>query len=337
MSKTAIETQHDRPALPARQLPWRVLRALVEVRELTTLIFVLLIGTYLSIVSPHFLTVPNLTVVALGMSINAIVAVGMTILLVLGGFDLSVGATLAVAGALAGLYAKSGGPVPVAVAVGLTTGLVVGLINGVCVARVGINPLIQTLGMLSILRGATLLIAGGYGVTTLPSSFNSLGQTVSLGLQTPIWVMLAVVGIGDLLLRRTRLLRQAYYIGGNEKAARLSGINVDRVKIGGYVLSALLASLAGVLLAARFGAASVSAGQGIELAVIAAVVIGGASLSGGEGTILGALLGVLLMELISNGLNLLGVAVYWQPIVIGLVLIVAVALDALSRRLKRIG
>ncbi len=196
----------------------------------------------------------------------------------------------------------------------------------------GVNPLIATLGMMQVARGAVFLLTSGLGIPNLPDTFNEIAQGKLFSLQFPIYIMLVVVIVGEVLLRRWRFFRQSYFIGGNERSARLSGINVDRVKILNYVLMGVLAALTGLLLTARMGTASVSAGLGVELQVIAACVIGGASLAGGEGSILGSLLGVILMALILNGLNLLGVNPYWQTIVIGGVLILTAAADALSRR-----
>ena len=308
-------------------------RRFVEQREMTVAIVVVALGAFLAIASPNFLNPANLLALILGLSFNAIVAVGMTVLMVSGGFDLSVGSTLALAGAVAGYAMVSlHAPVPVAFLIGLSAGAVVGLGNGLLVAKVGVNPLIATLGMMSVVRGMVLLITSGFGIPNLPDSFNFIAQGKAFGVQLPVYIMIVCVVGGDILLRRSRYFRQSYFVGGNMKSARLSGIRVGRVQIVNYIISGTMAALAGLLLAARFGTASVSAGQGVELQVISAVVIGGASLAGGEGTVLGALLGVTLMALISNGLNLLGINVYWQTIVIGSVLVIAVAADALSRR-----
>lgn len=312
----------------------RFLRLLTEQREAALLSFIVVFSVGMFIATPDFLTAGNLLSVLLGASIKAIVAVGMTVLLVSGGFDLSVGSVLALGGVVAGSLALAGVPVPLTVAAAISVGLLIGAVNGVFVAKIGINPLIQTLGTLSVARGLVLLAGGGFGVTGLPSSFTKLGQTVVFSVQMPILIMLVLAVAGDFLLRRSRLLRLTYYVGGNEKAARLTGIPVDRVKIGCYLLTATLASLGGVIEAARFATASVSAGEGLELQVIAAVVIGGASLSGGSGTVFGAMLGVLLTELIVNALNLFGVAPFWQPIAVGLVLILAVGVDAITIRVR---
>lgn len=310
----------------------RVIVALAVQREAALAVFILVAGAALAWASPEFLTFGNLHAVLLGMAIEAIVAVAMTVLLVSGGFDLSVGSVLALGGVVAGLLAVSGVPVPLAVAGAVVAGTVVGVTNGLLVAKVGVNPLITTLGMLSVINGVVLLLAGGFAVTGLPPALTNIGQSVFFHIQSPIYFMLAFALVGDVLLRRSRIFRLAYYVGGNEQAARLTGIPVDRVKIAGYCLTAALAALGGVILAARFGAASVNAGETLPLDVITAVVIGGASLSGGSGTVLGAMLGVFLIQLINNAFNLLGVNVYWQPIVQGSVLILAVAADAIATR-----
>jgi ribose transport system permease protein len=203
------------------------------------------------------------------------------------------------------------------------------------IARLGVNPLVATLATMSIARGLVLVLTGGYGLSNLPSTFNALGQSQLLGQQPPIWAMALLVPLGDLLLRHSRWLRPSYAIGGNERAAHLSGIPVARLKITNYVLTGALAGLAGVLLAARLGTATVSAGMNAELRVIAAVVLGGASLSGGEGTVLGSFLGVLLMALIGNALNLFAVSPNWQSLITGGVLLFAVTLDAAGRHWRQ--
>jgi ribose transport system permease protein len=310
-----------------------IFRRLIEQRELSIFLVVLVASTVLYLLSPTFLRPANLIALLLGMSFNAILAVGMTILLISGGFDLSIGATLALAGAVAGYgMTKFGASAPVGVLLGLLVGALVGVLNGLLIAKVGVNPLIATLGMQQVARGAVFLLTSGLGIPNLPDSFNVLGQGKLFLMQYPVWIMVVVVVVGEIMLRRTRFFRQSYFIGGNERSARLSGINVDRVKILNYVLMGTLAALAGILITGRMGTASVSAGNGAELQVISACVIGGASLAGGEGSVIGSVLGVVLMALILNGLNLLNVNPYWQTIVIGGVLILTVAADALNRR-----
>jgi len=243
---------------------------------------------------------------------------------------------LALGGMVSGLLIRGGVPIALAILVAVLTGALLGLVNGTIIAKIGVNPFVTTLGMLSVARGLVYIITEGQPVIGLPKNFTVIGQGYLAGVQLPIWYMIIAVLAGDILLRKLRYLRQNYYIGGNEKSALLCGINVDGIKIFNYILSGVLAAIAGVILTARVGTASVGAGQGIELKVISAVVIGGASLSGGEGTIIGAFLGSLLMQIISNALNLLGISVYWQQLVIGLVLITAVIIDTLGKKKQNI-
>jgi ribose transport system permease protein len=311
------------------------LKNLLQQREVSIFLSVLVLGMLLAANSPQFLNRANLLTLIVGMSFDMIVAVGMTILMVSGGFDLSVGSTLALAGAAAGYsMTKFGAPVWLGIPLGLLVGVIIGLINGLLVTKIRVNPLIATLGMMQVVRGIVFLVTSGLGIPNLPDAFNYFGQEKLFNIQIPVWIMLFLVIVGEVLLRRSSYFRQSYFVGGNERSARLSGIRVDQVKIVNYIIVGIMAAISGLLLAGRMGSASVSAGLGAELRVVSAVVIGGASLSGGEGTILGAFFGVMLMNLISNGLNLLGINVYWQNIVIGAVLIIAVAADSLSRRNK---
>jgi ribose transport system permease protein len=202
------------------------------------------------------------------------------------------------------------------------------------VAKMGIDPLITTLGTSISIRGLLLVIAHGRAVLNLPPAFTAIGQGYLFGFQYPIFAMLGIVIVGDIMMRNSRYFRQSYYIGGNEKAAALTGINVDFVKIANYCIVALLAGVVGVLSAARFGTSSVTVGTGVELRVITATVIGGASLSGGEGSVFGAFLGALFMGMLANALNLLGVDPYWQNLITGLMLIIAVLFDVINERRK---
>lgn len=288
----------------------------------------------MSLASPVFLDVGNLQAILLALSVEATIAVGMMILLISGGLDLSVGSILGFTGVVTGLALQAGIPILVSIILGLIAALSVGLINGLLVAKMKINPFITTLGMSITIRGLLLVIARGRAVLNLPKAFTALGQGSLYGFQYPIFVMLILVIVGDILLRNSRFLRQNYYIGGNEKAARLSGINVDFVKIANYCLVALLAGVAGLLTTARFGTSSVTIGTGVELRVITATIIGGASLNGGEGSVFGAFLGALFMGVVANALNLLGVGAYWQNFITGLILIIAVLLDVINERRK---
>jgi ribose transport system permease protein len=297
------------------------------------MIFVIVAGMFLimSRASPYFLNQGNLLALLLSLSIEALIAVAMTNLMVSGGFDMSVGSVVAFTGAAAASLMKLGVPVVLAVLAGLLIGACVGLFNGFIVAVVGINPFVTTLASLSLFRGLTMIITQGKNISPLPSGFNAIGQSMFLGVQSPIWFALIFVAVGDVLLRQSRFLRQNYFIGGNEKTARLSGIPVDKMKIFNYTLTGMFAGLGGIILTARLGAASVTTGTGLELKVITAVIIGGASLAGGEGTVIGAFFGSLLTALIVNALTLLGVDVYWQTFVIGATLLLAVLIDRLGK------
>lgn len=310
----------------------RAARAAIDFREFNLLLVILLAGLGMHIASPVFLQGGNIHSILLSLSMESIVAVGMTILLVAGGFDLSVGSNMALSGIVTALLLARGVPVPASIAAGLATGAGIGAVNGLIIARIGINPFITTLGMMSILRGLVLVTAGGQNVSGLPRAFNVIGQGKLAGVQFPILLAAVLVVAGDLLLRKSRFFRQNYYIGGNARAAALSGIPVARVTIFNYALTGGLAALAGLVMTARLGAASVTAGTGLELRVISAVIIGGASLQGGEGTVLGSFLGVLLMALIVNALTLFNVDVYWNSFVIGAILLLAVLLDTLGKR-----
>lgn len=303
-------------------------------RELAMLAIVAAAIGICSILFPYsFRSVANLNAVLRNLAVDGMLAVGMMMLLVGGTFDLSVGAMMSMTGVLAGwLMKQHAWPPAAAVAAALAIAAAGGCLNGFVVARVKVNALIATLASMGIFQGVAVLV-GGPGVDFLPDSFTWIGQTEIIGVQLPVWIMLAMAAAGHYLLGHTRLFRQLYYVGSNRKAARLSGIAVERVEIIGFTLMGLIAGVAGVVFAARVGSAVSNAGMGAELRVITAVILGGASLTGGRGTIAGALLGVVFMALVNNVLIIAQVSSYWQGIVLGIVLILAVSLDsALNRR-----
>ncbi len=308
-----------------------VLTRLTKQREFIIFIIVIVVFIFMSFASPIFLTKGNMLALLLSLSIECIMAVGMANLMVSGAFDMSVGSILGFSGVIVAMILRAGVPVPLAVILALGVGVGIGLWNGFIVAKLKINPFVTTLSTLSIFRGLTFVLTKGRNIAGLPQSFKMIGQWRMGGIQLPIIYAIILIIIGDIMLRNSRFLRQNYYIGGNEKAARLSGIKVDRMLIINYVITAVLAAFAGIVFTARMGSASTQAGTGWELRVITAVILGGASLRGGAGTVLGAFLGVFLMALISNALTLLGVDVYWQLFVVGAVLISAVIIDTLGR------
>lgn len=322
-----MSTTADQPAPVA----WTV-RRLGSLRELALLGMIAVLVAGMSVASPYFLTLANVQAVVVGLVPTAIIVVGMTILLVSGAFDLSVGSVLALASTVVAILLLAKVPMPLAISAALLVGAGTGLANGLIVTVLGVNPLIATLGTMSVARGAALVFTEGFSLSGLPADFGVFGKTQLLGLPVMAWIMLAIVVAGDVALRRTRFLRQVYFIGGNEKAAALSGIPVNRVRVACFTLSGLLAAVAGVLLASRLMSGTPTAGNALELQVLAAAVIGGASLRGGEGTIFGAVLGVVFVALISNAMTMLAVSIYWQMIVTGLVLVTAVAVDMLGRR-----
>ena len=296
---------------------------------------VLLLVTVLitSLIYPGtFPTFQNFSQIFLNLSIDTIVAVGMMLLLITGAFDLSVGSIVAFTGCLtAYLMHFVGMPVPLALAVGMVGSLSIGLVNGYLIAFQNINPMIQTLAMMGIVRGGALLVSGS-GIQNLPYWFNAIGQSKLLGIQMPIWYMLATVGVFTFLFNKTIFFRRYYYIGGNERAADLSGIEVKKMKMIAFIISALLAGFAGILLSSRLGAALPTMGRGLELRVITAVILGGATLTGGYGKIPGALLGALFMGLISNIMVIARISGYWQEIILGLILIVTLWADKYLQR-----
>lgn len=283
----------------------------------------LCIGAALSIVKPVFLTFPNLLNVVRQISINGILAVGVTYVLLTGGVDLSLGSVVALSGVVAAIFAHPGDwPVIVPVAAGVLVGAACGGINGLVVTKGRVAPFIVTLGMMTAARGVALVVSGGKPVSNLGESFRWIGSGA-----VPVIVFLAVSCVSWVVLSNLRLGRHLYAVGGNENAARASGINVEGVKLFAYTICGALAGLGGVVLAARITTGQPNAGVGYELDAIAAVVIGGTSLSGGVGGVGGTILGALLMGVINNGLDLLNVSSYYQAIVKGIIIVGAVWLD----------
>jgi ribose/xylose/arabinose/galactoside ABC-type transport system permease subunit len=305
-------------------------------RELGLLLLLAVIVVLFRVLFPasweHFATFSNFSSVVRNMAFEGILALGMMLMLVGGTFDLSVGATASMVGVVTGWLMKTAGwPVPAAVVCGLCFAALSGFINGFVVAKVRVNALITTLGTMGVYSGIALLV-GGPGITFLPPAFARLGQSEFLGLQTPVWIVITLGLVGHYCLAHTRLFRQFYYVGANPKAAFLSGLNVERLQIFSFTLMGLLAGLAGIVYAARVATASSTVGVGKELGAITACILGGASLQGGRGTAWGALLGVLFVALIQNMLLIKQVRPEWQGIILGCVLVFAVAVDAILNR-----
>jgi ribose transport system permease protein len=316
-------------------------------RELLTrfqsLIALALLILAMSLLSDRFLTSENGLNILRQISVNLCISIGMTLVILAGGIDLSVGAVLALSGAVAADLLKNGvvvSPLAVelqftvfgAIVAGLLVGAAAGCFNGLAITRFRLPPFVATLGMFSIARGLTMLWTGGFPITGLGPDFGFLGTEVFLGIPMPVWISGALVGIFVVLSRKTRFGRYVYAVGGNERAAHLSGLPVARIKVAVYTLCGLLAGAAGLIVAARLDSAQPNAGLGYELDSIAAVVIGGTSLSGGRGSVIGTVLGCLIIGVLNNGLFLLDVSPFWQQVVKGFVILAAVAIDKSSSR-----
>jgi ribose transport system permease protein len=304
-------------------------------RQLGTLSGLLVLVVALWILTPHFLTISNLLNVAEQATIIAIIAVGMTFVIITGGIDLSVGSVLAFSGVVMAYSLQSGVPLPLALLIGLGVGLLCGVVNGLLITIGRLPPFIATLGMMSVARGAALMFTEGRPISGFSEGFRSIATGEILRIPAPVVIMIVVYVIAHFVLKRTKLGRYTYAIGGNEEAALLSGINVRLNKTLVYGIAGLLSGLAAILLTARLNSAQPIAGMSYELDAIAATVIGGTSLLGGEGTVSGTLIGALIMAVLRNGLNLLSVSSFFQQVVIGSVIILAVLIDmALKRRGK---
>ncbi|MFE2580670.1 substrate-binding domain-containing protein [Streptomyces sp. NPDC059378] len=304
-------------------------RVLLDNGALTALIVLVIV---LSALSGDFLTTDNLLNVGVQAAVTAILAFGVTFVIVAAGIDLSVGSVAALSSTVLAWSATSHGvPVVLALLLSIATGIVAGLVNGFLIAYGKLPPFIATLAMLSVARGLSLVISGGVPIP-FPSSVSHLGDTLGNWLPVPVLVMVVMGLIAAFILGRTYIGRSMYAIGGNEEAARLSGLRVNKQKLAIYALSGLFAAAAGIVLASRLSSAQPQAANGYELDAIAAVVIGGASLAGGTGKASGTLIGALILAVLRNGLNLLSVSAFWQQVVIGVVIALAVLLDTVRRK-----
>lgn len=305
------------------------------VRRFGTLIGLLLLCAVLSILSPYFLTVSNLLNVTQQTAINAIIAVGMTFVIISAGIDLSVGSMVAFSGVVLASVLHAGWPLPLALLLGLATGSLCGAVNGLLITLGKLPPFISTLGMMSVARGAALVYTGGRPISGFDPEFRLLATGELFFIPLPVVLMIGIYLIAHFVLTRTRFGLYVYAIGGNEEATKLSGVNVRFHKTMVYAFSGLTSGFAAVILTARLNSAQPIAGMMYELDAIAATVIGGTSLMGGEGTLRGTLIGALIMGVLRNGLNLLGISSFLQQIVIGSVIIVAVLVDAQLKKGER--
>jgi ribose transport system permease protein len=316
-----------------RGITWR---EIVGRQEFGVALILFAMGVFLSFYTDTFLTSTNLFNILRAFSWIAMSAFGQCMVIITAGIDLSVGSVMGLSGLASAMLLVRGVPVPVAVVGGLLTGLLVGFLNGLMITKGRLPPFIATLGTLLMARGLCYGLTGGWPVRDLPQTFRNLGQydipIAGLGVPLPLIFMLILAVLTSIFLTRTIWGYRIYAVGGNETAAGLSGINTDWVKIMVYSLCGFVTAIGGVVMTARLGVAAPTAADAYELDVIAAVVVGGTSLMGGEGTILGVLIGAAIMQVLRNGLVLVGVSAYWLQAVQGLVIVVAIMLDQLRKR-----
>lgn len=308
-----------------------------------SVIALLLMCIILSLLTDRFLTAENSWNVMRQISVNLIVSVGMTLVILTAGIDLSVGSVLALCGAITAGMLKFGAEFADAniyigftlfgaIIGGVVAGSFLGWFNGIFITRFKVPPFVATLAMLTIARGLTMLWTGGFPVTGFESNMAFIGTGWFLGIPMPVWISAVVVLAAVILTKKTRLGRHIYAVGGNEKAAELSGLNVKRIKVIVYTIAGALAAVGGLIVTSRLDSAQPNAGMGLELDSIAAVVIGGTSLSGGRGTIMGTVQGALIIGVLNNGLVLLNVSPFWQQVVKGFVILLAVVIEKFNER-----
>jgi len=323
MNNKVINTESKRKTTKLFNKEW-----LIEQKSLIALILLI---TVVAFMNEYFFTVDNLLNILRQTSVIAIIAAGMTLVILTAGIDLSVGSILALCGAFAASMISLEIPIAIAVPVSLLGGALLGCATGGIIAKGKVQAFIATLVTMTLLRGVTMVYTEGRpisaGFTDVADNFAWFGTGYVFGIPVPVWIMIAVFAAIWYLLNHTRFGRYVYALGGNESATRLSGINVDRVKIGVYAICGLLSALAGIIITSRLSSAQPTAGMGYELDAIAAVVVGGTSLAGGKGRITGTLIGALIIGVLNNALNLLDVSSYFQMIVKALVILLAVLVD----------
>lgn len=292
-----------------------------------SIVALIILCAVISIVSPRFLGIANLRNLFTQISVNGVISLGMTFVILTGGIDLSVGSVVAISGAVAAATIQSTGSIILGILAALFTGIFVGFINGLVVARGKIQAFVATLATQTVFRGVTYVFTGGNPISGLSDDFIKITNSRILGIPVPVIMTIIVFVICAYILTQTRYGRYVYAVGGNEDSARLSGISVNNIKIWVYIISGITAAIAGIIVTSRIGSAAPTPGNGYELDAIAAIVIGGTNLVGGEGTIVGTIIGVLIIGVLSNGLNLMDVSAFYQTIVKGLVILLAVLID----------
>jgi len=305
-------------------------------RELTLallIVFVIVVVSFLK--KGVFLNVTNFEAILIGLAYDLMIAIGMTIVLILGGIDLSVGSVLAFVGIITTLLLQDNVPIPLAIFTGLAAAGLIGALNGIMIVKAKIPPFVMTLGSMSFFRGLCFVLTSGYFVNKLPENYVKIGRGALIGISNNVLVAFAILIVIVVLIKRSKYFRQMFYIGASPRAAFLSGIPSGNLMIFGYVLCSLLAGLAGILMTSRLAMGHAGFGGGAELRAIAAAVIGGASMAGGEGSILGTALGVVVIALINNVFIMFNGSSNWQAAISGLALIIAISIDVLRNRLKK--
>ena len=303
-----------------------------RLQRLLPFVTLIALAAGLTIATPHFFTAINLSSVARQTAVINIMALGMTLVIITGGIDLSVGSVLAISGLFGSMAIKAGQPALAAIAIGTGSGMLCGLLNGLMITRLRISPFIVTLGTLEAYRGLALVISKGLPVHEIPESFSYLGDGNLLGIPFSLWVLAVCAVVMHFILENTKLGRYSFAIGSNQSAAYYAGVPIKFHLTSVYIIAGGLAGLAGMVEASRLMTGQPTAGQGYELQAIAAVVIGGGSLQGGEGSVIGTLIGAFIIGLLSNGSDLLGINPYWQQVTIGVVIIAAVGFDEFRKR-----
>ncbi len=306
-----------------------------NMEKIPLLVAIVLIMAILSILSPYFLTGDNLSKVSRQISINAIITVGMTLVIITGGIDLSVGSTVALTNCvIATCMAVYKWSPLVSVLMGMVVAVTVGFINGVLIAKAKIPPFIATLSMMTIVRGLAYVYTHAYPVSGLPDSYNYIGEGNFLFIPVPLWITIIVLAFGGFLLTKTATGNHIYAVGNNQESARLAGINIQKTIIKVYMLSGFMCAIASMILTSRLGSGQPSGAPSAEMDAISAAVLGGISLAGGIGTISGAFLGALIIGFINNGMNMLNVSAYYQMIVKGVVILLAIGINSISNARK---
>lgn len=313
-----------------------VLKRILEIREIVILLLVFMLSAFMALKSAQFATMANIKTIGNYMATDMIIGAFLTISLIAGNTDFSVGSNMGCAGFVCGMMLNAGYSIPVSILCGLLFGMGIGVLNATIIVKLKVLPMITTMGTWMAFKGAGLMIINSTTLSNFPVEFKAIVQEWNIfGISTLIIVMLIITAITMFLLKYISFFHQAYFIGSNPESARLSGINVTKFIYVLYIIIGFCAALAGILSISRYGSAPASLGQGVEFRVISALLIGGVSLNGGEGSILGTFLGILLMALISNALTLLGIDTNLQNVLIGSIMVISVAIDEANRRRQK--